>query len=68
MDTHKVQPAHHDSASRLNLVEERQRVTEEERRDFRQDVRDMQEDLAHIQRTVDALCIASPRCQPKDKP
>ena len=65
VDRHKVEPAHHDSNSRLNLAEERIVVLDQERRDLCQDVKDLQKGQKLIQRTVDALCIASPRCRLK---
>ena len=68
IDTHKVQPAHHDSAARLTLNEERIRVLDEERRDLQNDVLDLKDGQTQIVRRLDALCTASPRCQLKDTP
>ncbi len=68
IDKHRVEPAHHDSAARLTLAEERITVLDEERRDLCQNVADIKATQVKILRRLDALCVASPRCRLKEQP
>lgn len=67
-EKHAVQPAHRDAASRLALNEERIKVLDEERRDLQQHIEDLKTGQTKIQRRVDTLCVASPRCQVEKRP